>query len=123
MPERLATGSRGTSSPIIEVSKYYTASFGDSSPTIIWNIPFNRRLVRISIEVSEEWNGIGAKINLGSSILPTKYFNETELDLLSLGFYDKEFSEEGPNNVLLTIVPGASASTGIINIIFETIAI
>lgn len=123
MAERLAVGSGRGGAPIIEVSKFYTANYGDATPITVWQMPFNRRLLRITIETSIVWNGSGANVILGTNLVPDKYFNIEETDLTSLGYYDKEFSESGPVDFQLTINTGIGSTSGQINIIFETISI
>jgi hypothetical protein len=121
MAERLAVGS-GRSGTIIE-GKFFTANYGDATPITVWQMSFNRRLLRITIETSLLWDGIGANITLGTNLVPDKYFNIEETDLTSLGYYDKEFSESGPVDFELTINAGIGSTSGQINIIFETISI
>ena len=123
MPDRLAIGSGKSTSTAIEVSKFVVSNYGDATPTVIWQMPFNRRIVRITIETKIVWNGAGASVILGTASIPDKYFQVTDLDLTSLEYFDKEFSEAGPIDFQLTIVPGIAATSGQINIIFETISI
>jgi hypothetical protein len=97
---------------IIEVDVTYNANFGDATPAIIWNVPANRVLDIIDVMVTEVWNGTGANIRIGVTGELDKYYAASDTELDKLAAYQKDFCEDGPIELLLSIVPGSGATTG-----------
>lgn len=100
----------------------YLAHFGDSTPATIYALLDTQALNTIDVAVTEVWNGPGAGIQIGVVGNPGKYFDTTDSDLTEIATFSKDFSELGPQVLIITITPGASPSTGQARIQISTTA-
>jgi hypothetical protein len=95
--------------------------FDSASPTGPFDLPVYDVLVtqaldKIDIEVLEAWDGAGATIEVGILGQPDKYFSSTDTELTYLARFSKEFADIGPNQIIVTVTPGTSPTTGQIRI-------
>jgi len=98
----------------------YLASFGDSTPAIIFVVPAGQALDNIDVEITEVWDGPGAFISIGTPGDPAKFFGTNETELTDLAVFSKTFSDLGLPQVQITISPGPSPTTGKVRIQITT---
>lgn len=94
----------------------YKASFGDASPATIFTVPLGSALDRLTVEVTETWNGTGASVTVGTVATPDLLFDTTDTVLDALATFDKDTYLEGSVAIILTIVTGVGASQGKVTI-------
>jgi hypothetical protein len=99
----------------------YLASYGDVSPSVVFDVPADQALASIDVDVVETWAAAGANIKIGVVGTPEKYFDASETILTELASFSKDFSELGPIQIILTITPGTTPTpTGKVRIQIST---
>jgi hypothetical protein len=98
----------------------YIASYGDATPSLVYELPANQAIADISIEVTEPWDGVGAYLQLGVNGSFDHFFDPTETELTSVATFSKDFSDTGPLQVVLTLHPGSSPTTGKVRVQIST---
>jgi hypothetical protein len=98
----------------------YLASYGDSTPALIFTLPLGQALGSIDVGVTEVWNGVGASIQVGVVGEAGRYFDSSETELTEIATFSKDFSDLGPKLIIITINPGLSPSAGKVRIQIST---
>lgn len=98
----------------------YLASFGDATPATIMDLPDSLALDQISVNVTEEWDGVGASIEIGVVGETDRFFSALDTELTSIATFSKDFLEVGPKQITLTINPGVSPTSGKVHIQIST---
>lgn len=98
----------------------YLASYGDATPSIVYELPASQAINGISIEVTEPWDGVGAYIQLGVNGSLDHFFDPTETELTSVATFSKDFSDTGPLQVVITLHPGSSPTAGKVRVQIST---
>lgn len=101
-------GPTGNSLPTI----YF--SYGDATPDTIYTPSSNQIITAITVTVLTPFNGVGAKVSIGTNANPTLLAAEDETDLSILGSYeiDPEVQVLAGTSIRKFITPGAGASQG-----------
>jgi hypothetical protein len=98
----------------------YLASYGDSTPAIIFDLLSGQAINAIDVSVTEAWNGTGASIQIGVVGEPDRYYAALDTELTSIASFSKDFAELGPKQIILTITPGSTPTTGKVRIQVST---
>lgn len=125
LPDPLAAGEAARKSYVdARDGSTYLASYGDSTPAVVFDLPAGVLLKGISVVVTQLWAAAGASVEIGVVGEPDRYFDSTESDLTELATYAKEFSELGPRQIIITITPGSTPTpTGEVRLQISTLPI
>jgi hypothetical protein len=101
-------GPAGNSMPTI----YF--AYGDGTPDTIYTPSSDQVITAITLTVLVPFNGVGAKVSIGTNASPQLLVAENETDLSVLGSYeiDPEVVVAAGTPIRKFITPGAGASQG-----------
>lgn len=95
----------------------YTAKYNEVYPVTFYIVPESQALDKISVSITESFNGSGATLKIGTAASESKYFDVSDTDLTTVDVtYEKDFSESGEISLKLTIDPGIGATQGEVQI-------
>jgi hypothetical protein len=91
-----------------------TFAYGDATPLPIFTLGDNAIIAEVNVWLLEEFDGTGAKINIGKPAAPDDLMSDTEIDPSFLSSYSTRPGKEyvSGDTVNLTITPGAGAGHG-----------
>jgi hypothetical protein len=96
-------------------------SFGDASPAIILTASSNLLVKSAVLVIRTIFNGVGAKVSIGTDANPNLLFNENDNNPFFIGSYHSSPNENmlSGSVVKIFITPGAGATTGQGTVIIE----
>lgn len=92
----------------------HSFAWGDATPSTVVTVLANKRVYRVRLIIEVAFNGVGAALAVGRAgnleeLLPYGY-NDPTLPAFYETHPDQQYGSATP--ILLTIIPGAGASTG-----------
>lgn len=116
-PMDLPTGGSGASG---EPPAIYVA-YGDATPSEIYVASTNQIITSLTLVVTTTFNGVGAKIAIGTTLEPELLLAEDESDLSIIASFesDPEVQISAGTSIKAFITPGAGASQGNCIILIE----
>ena len=84
------------------------------TPVIIYTIPANTRIWSVLLSIDVAFDGIGATLKIGDAVVSDHLMAISQNDLTDVAVYSTTPAYEytGITEIVLTIVPGTSASQG-----------
>lgn len=103
-------GPRGTPAALPAI--YF--SYGDATPAVIHTPDTDRVVSSVSLVVLEAFDGIGAKVSIGTAGRPHLLLDEDETDLSAVSTYESNPMERvlAGTRLKIFITPGAGATRG-----------
>ena len=98
----------------------YVANYNEVFPVNFITLSALETIDKIGIKITESFDGAGATLKLGNTLDDDAFFETTEVELTEEMTFEKDFSEDGPQTLKLTIVPGSAASQGQVKIQIST---
>ena len=89
-------------------------AYGDATPKTIVAVAAGKFIYQVDLLITEAFNGAGASLQVGDIGMANRLMSAAENDPSTLGTYSTHpnVAYIGSTDVLLTIIPGAGASSG-----------
>lgn len=108
-------GPRGPAGSSAGVNPPINFAFGDSSPSTVLTLTVDSEVSSVQLQIEQAFDGIGAAIQLGIVGQPGLLLDAWQNDPATPGVYEVTPREQLASGtaIVLTITPGAGASSGI----------